>query len=348
MNILAIFISLFWVSSATSAQAATAPSGERATPAQTAAGSVEIAARPTVAPQNVLPRLHLLIPGAAGGGWDRTARGSGEALSRAGLVDSITYENMSGGGGARGIAHLIEAADANMLMVNSTPIVVRALQQIFPQSFRDLTPVASVIGDYSVLAVRRHSPYTDLAEFLQDQQRYPRRIAVGGGSVSGGTDHIFAALLVRAAGSDPRQIKYIPYDAGGKAMAGLLSGEVQALSSGFGEVIDLAAQDWVRILCIAAPQRITPAAHIPTCNEAGAPGAEFVNWRGFFATPELPPEQLQQLQTMFRQMYTTRAWQDVRNRYGWVDLYRPGQEFVQLLEQQEATLGSLMQELGLL
>ncbi|MDG1487553.1 MAG: tripartite tricarboxylate transporter substrate binding protein, partial [SAR324 cluster bacterium] len=44
-------------------------------------------------------KIHFLIPGGAGGGWDGTARGTGEALTKAGLIGSATYENMSGGGG---------------------------------------------------------------------------------------------------------------------------------------------------------------------------------------------------------------------------------------------------------
>ena len=33
-----------------------------------------------------LESIHFLIPGGAGGGWDGTARGTGEALTAAGLV----------------------------------------------------------------------------------------------------------------------------------------------------------------------------------------------------------------------------------------------------------------------
>ena len=47
----------------------------------------------------VLEEVHFLIPGGAGGGWDGTARGTGEALTASGLVGSASYENMSGGGG---------------------------------------------------------------------------------------------------------------------------------------------------------------------------------------------------------------------------------------------------------
>jgi putative tricarboxylic transport membrane protein len=292
--------------------------------------------------------IHFLIPGGAGGGWDRTARGVGQALSEAGLIARATYENMSGGGGARGIAHTIELDDPNLLLVNSTPIVVRTLQKVFPQSFRDLTPIDSVIGDYSVIAVRAQSPFQNLEQLLQAQQNNPRRVAFAGGSVPGGTDHIVAAMLVKGYGSDPRTTKYIPYDAGGKAMAGLLSGEVQALSSGYGEVVDLANQGWVRILCIAAEHPLANQPDIPACADAGSAGTVFVNWRGFFAGPGLDPTLAEQYRQVLARMYQQPAWQRIRDRNGWVDIYNPGMAFVTLLEAQEASVGTLMRELGLL
>ena len=109
------------------------------------------------APQ--IDSIHFLIPGGAGGGWDGTARGTGEALTAAGLVGSATYENMSGGGGGKAIGFLIENAESNhgILMVNSTPIVIRSLTGRFPQSFRDLTMIAGTIGDYAALVVKADS-----------------------------------------------------------------------------------------------------------------------------------------------------------------------------------------------
>lgn len=55
-----------------------------------------------------IKKIHFLIPGGAGGGWDGTARGTGEALTKAGLIDSATFENMSGGGGGKAIGYMIE------------------------------------------------------------------------------------------------------------------------------------------------------------------------------------------------------------------------------------------------
>ena len=174
----------------------------------------------------MIDKLHFLIPGGAGGGWDGTARGTGEALTASGLVGSASYENMSGGGGGKAIAHLIENAESNhgTMMVNSTPIVIRSLTKVFPQSFRDLTLVAGTIGDYAAIVVGKDSKINNMADLIAAYKADPKKVAIGGGSVPGGMDHLVAAMAMQAGGEDPTKVKYIPYDAGAKAMAGLLSG----------------------------------------------------------------------------------------------------------------------------
>ena len=57
-------------------------------------------------------KLHFVIGGGAGGGWDGTARGTGEALTKAGLLKSASFENMSGGGG-KALAYMINTKPAN-------------------------------------------------------------------------------------------------------------------------------------------------------------------------------------------------------------------------------------------
>ncbi|WP_373237291.1 tripartite tricarboxylate transporter substrate binding protein [Cohaesibacter celericrescens] len=294
----------------------------------------------------VLDQIKFLIPGGAGGGWDGTARGTGEALTKSGLVGSASYENMSGGGGGKAIAHLIETNDPNTLMVNSTPIVIRSLQKVFPQSFRDLTPIAGTVGDYGALVVGKNSSYNTFAELLAAYNADPKKVAIGGGSVAGGMDHLISALIMKSAGASPTAVKYIPYDAGGKAMAGLLSGEIKALTTGFGEAIELARQGEVKILCVTAPDRVDAAKDTPTCDEAGATGAFFVNWRGFFAAPDLPTEQKAKFVEALREMYDTEEWATVRDRNGWVEIFNPDDKFVAFLEGQEKEVTTLMKELG--
>ncbi|WP_299691303.1 tripartite tricarboxylate transporter substrate-binding protein [uncultured Tateyamaria sp.] len=297
----------------------------------------------------VLDDVHFLIPGGAGGGWDGTARGTGEALTGAGLVGSASYENMSGGGGGVAIAHLIENAASleNTMMVNSTPIVIRSLTGVFPQSFRDLTLVAGTIGDYAALVVNSDSELQSMDDLLAAYRADASGFAIGGGSVPGGMDHLVAAMAMQAAGEDPTAFNYIPYDAGGAAMAGLLSGEIKALSTGFSEAVALAQQGEVRILGVTADERVDAFADAPTMKEQGI-DTTFVNWRGFFAAPGVSDAQLGKFQTALTQMYDTPEWEEVRARNGWVNIHNNGDDFRAFLENQEKVIGDLMKTLGFL
>ncbi len=297
----------------------------------------------------VLDKIHFLIPGGAGGGWDGTARGTGEALTKAGIVGSASYENMSGGGGGKAIGYMIENADSlhDTLMVNSTPIVIRSLTGVFPHNFRDLTLVSGTIGDYAALVVGKDSPLNSMADLLAAYDADPNGTAIGGGSVPGGMDHLVAAMVMEAAGKDALGVKYIPYDAGGKAMAALLSGEIKALSTGFSEAVALAQAGEVKILGVTSDARVDAYADAPTMAEQGI-DTTFVNWRGFFAAPGLPADKLAMYQDAVDKMYSTDEWEEVRARNGWVNIHNPGDDFKTFLENQEKVIGDLMKKLGFL
>jgi putative tricarboxylic transport membrane protein len=291
-----------------------------------------------------IDNIHFLIPGGAGGGWDGTARGTGDVLTRSGLVGNASYENMSGGGGGKAIGYLNAKSNSGTLMVNSTPIVIRSLTKVFPQSFRDLTPIAGTIGDYAALVVKADSNVKSFKDLVAIYTKNPNDLAIAGGSVAGGMDHLVAALAMKSAGADPLSVKYLPFDAGGEAMASLLSGEADALSTGLSEAVGLAEQGEVRILVTTAPKAIDG---IPSLKSEGY-DAEFVNWRGFFAAPGISAEQKAAYVKVLGDMYKTKEWEEVRAQNKWVNIYNPGDDFVKFLEKQEAEIGGLMKELGFL
>ncbi|MGI9384259.1 MAG: tripartite tricarboxylate transporter substrate-binding protein [Methyloligellaceae bacterium] len=297
---------------------------------------------PTGAQAGDVEKLHFLIPGGAGGGWDGTARGTGEALTKSGMVKGASYENLSGGGGGKAIAHIIETKDrqAGTLMVNSTPIVLRSLRGRFPQSFRDLTPIAGTIGDYGAFVVPAKSPYKSFADVAKAFAENNKKVKVAGGSVKGGMDHLVASLTFQAYGADPSKVRYISYDAGGKAMAGLLSGETGLLSTGLGEALEQARAGQVRVLCITSKSAVEG---IPPCGK----GVEFVNWRGFFGAPGLDPKLADSYAKILGDVQKTDAWEAVRKRNGWVNILRSRAEFVAFLEEQEKAMKALFQKLGI-
>lgn len=294
-----------------------------------------------------IEEIHFLVPGGAGGGWDMTARGTGDVLFKSKLINSVSFQNMSGGGGGKAIAHLIETADRQQdtLMVNSSPIVVRSLSGVFPQSFRDMTPVASIVSDYSAIVVRADSKYKTWKDIVADFQDNPRKIKVAGGSARGSMDHLVIAEAFKGENFDPRAVRYIAYDGGGKAMAALLSGETQLLSTGLGEVLEMSKAGQIRIVAVTAPERLPSAPDIPTLTEYGNPTV-FANWRGFFAAPGVSKEKVAEWDKVLEKMYQTPEWKTLRDRNGWVDNYKPAPEFNAFLEAQEKQMGTLMRELG--
>ena len=111
-----------------------------------------------------MDKLHFVIGGGAGGGWDGTARGTGEALTKAGMLKSASFENMSGGGGGKALAYMINTKPANTILVQSTPLVLRSITRHKGYvkgngtlSYKDVVPIAGVIGDYGAIAVAKSS-----------------------------------------------------------------------------------------------------------------------------------------------------------------------------------------------
>ena len=295
----------------------------------------------------LVEQVHFLIPGSAGGGWDSTARETGAALVASGLLGKATYENMSGSGGARAIAHLVDAAarHQNTLLVNSTPILLRNLTRIYPQSFRDLTPVAAIISDYNVFVVRADSRFRRWPDVVEAYRKNPRKLKFGGGSPRNGLDHLIAFGALEAEGVDADKMRYFAYDAGGQAMRGLLAGEFEVLSTGLGEALAASSRGEVRALAVTAPQRLDEAPGIPTLSELGN-NTVYANWRGFFAAPGVPAEQVERWVRMFEQMYAAPAWERVRKSHGWVNTFKPAGEFFSFLEQQERRVSRTLERLA--
>ena len=294
-------------------------------------------------------QIHFLIPAGPGGGWDSTARAVGLALDQGGIAQRVTFENLSGGGGGRALAKFIENPNRyrDALIISSTPIIVRSLQGVFPQTFRDLRPVASVISDFSCFAVHPDSDIQSFKDLVARFKSDPRGTLAGGGSVRGDTDHFVLARALQLAGIDPLRVRYLAYDGGGQAAASLAAREINVLSTGFSEAIGQHRAGLLRIIAVTAERPIESAPSIPTLIDQGF-DLTFANWRGFFAHEETSEASFNEFVRNLEAAVTSSYFEVIRERNGWQPHFIAGEEFTTFLLEQEAQIRTLMQTVGYL
>ncbi|WP_020409379.1 Bug family tripartite tricarboxylate transporter substrate binding protein [Hahella ganghwensis] len=292
--------------------------------------------------------INFLIPGGEGGGWDTTARETGNALKATGLVSNVSFRNMSGGGGGRALENLIQKAGEHdqTLMVQSTPLILRNLTSVIKNGFRDITPVSLMIAEYQVVVVPADSPIATVGELISAVKSDYAKNSIIGGSAKGSLDHITAVLIMDASGLDVKKMRYVPSDGGGEALDRLYKKVGSALVTGVGEVIDEVNSGKLRVLGVTSEERI-PGIEAKTMKEQGV-DVVFANWRGFFAKPGLSDSQRNLYADTLQALTKTDEWKAIRAKYGWEDFYKRDGELMGFLETQEEAIRKTLQSVDML
>ncbi len=127
---------------------------------------------------------------------------------------------------------------------------------------------------------RRRAPTRPSRTSVDALKSQGRKVAIAGGS-AGGTDHILAGLLAKAAGASPSDLNYIPFSGGGESLAALLGNKVAAGISGVSEYSEQIKAGKLRALAVSGPKRVE-GVDAPTLKEGGY-DVELINWRGVVA-----------------------------------------------------------------
>ncbi len=298
------------------------------------------------APALALDDLRIIAPAAPGGGWDQTARALEEVINANGLAKTVAVENVPGAGGTVGLAQLVdkEKGNGNVLMVNGLVMVGAIITNKSPATLEQITPIARLTGEYEVIVVPAASELKTLADLTAKLKADPGSVAWGGGS-AGGTDHILAGLIAKAAGADLTKLNYVPFSGGGEALAAILGGHVTAGISGYSEWAGQIASGELRALGISAPDRVE-GIDVPTLKEQGI-GVELANWRAVVAPPGLDDAAKAELLKVVDAAVKSDAWKAKLAEKKWTDLYLPGDDFTQLVALENARVTEILKTVGL-
>ncbi|WP_345459871.1 Bug family tripartite tricarboxylate transporter substrate binding protein [Nocardioides marinquilinus] len=293
----------------------------------------------------------MIIPNAAGGGYDQTGRAAVTVMKDADITGgSFTVDNVEGAGGTNAFTEMYgDAGDEHTLMTVGLGVVGSLYSFGNDLRLRDATPIAQLMSEPEGVLVPGDSPFAAIDDLVRAWSADPGSIAVGGGSSPGGPDYLFPMQLADAVGIDPNDVNYVSYDGGGPLTSALLGAKIDAGFSGLSEFEPQIADGSLKVLAVSGEERQPQAslADVPTLTESGI-DLVFLNWRGVLAPPGISDERRDELIGYLQQMHDTQAWRDQLEQYGWTDDFRTGEDFDAFLGEQDDRVSGTLTDLGLL
>lgn len=292
--------------------------------------------------------VEIILPTAAGGANDQMARLIQKILQDNRLVPSpIVIMNKSGGNQTLAAVYLRQnAKDPHYLLYSTSTVFTAQITGITQQVYTDLTPIALLMKEYSVISVHPDSPIRTLRDLVARLKADPQSMSFGIVS-RGGSNHIALSQVARSGGIDPKQLKVIVFKTNVESYLGVAGGHIQAVASSSTAALPFLQQGTARILAVAAPQRLPGAiAQVPTFHEAGIDVPLTTNWRGVFGAPGLAPAQTAYWVDAFTRMAATDEWKKPLDPNEGGRIFLGGGDFAKFLESEYRTSKTVLSELG--
>ena len=215
--------------------------------------------------------IRLIVPVAAGGPADMTARIIGQSLS-ASLGKQVVVDNRGGAGGNIGLEIVTKAAPDGYTLLASSGSPICVGPHLYKLNFdvaRDLVPIVPLARILTVLVVRPGLPVRSVAELIAHARTSSRRLNYGSVGV-GSTLHIHAERLLHTA---KIHATHVPYKGAAQMVTALLSDEVDfAFDSGLTLAHVKAGK--LRLLALAGTTRSPLFPDTPTFSETGVEAAD--------------------------------------------------------------------------
>jgi tripartite-type tricarboxylate transporter receptor subunit TctC len=240
--------------------------------------------------------IRLIVPFAAGGAADATARIIGKRVGDA-LGQTFVIENRGGGNGGIG-TEIVKSADPDgytLLLGQSGPISINP--GIYPKLAydpeKDLAPICMTTSYPYLLVVNPSLGVKTVAELVALAKSKPGALNYGTTGV-GGSNHLVTELFADKAGI---QLTHIPYRGTALAVADLIAGQVQLVFADPVSALAHVKAGTLIALGVTSKARSPAAPDVPTIAESGYPGFDALAWHGIMAPAGTPPAIIKRLNT---------------------------------------------------
>ncbi len=308
------------------------------------AGLVAVCSAPSSAQEARYPskgpiEITVLFP--AGSSADVTARLLVEGMAKT-LGATVIVVNRPGAGGAIGYRYVAaQKPDGYSLVWNSNSISTTYYSGQLPFDYRSFDPVARVLVESPVVAVRGDSNWKTLPDLIAAARTTANKISVGNSGLGSHT-HISAVALFRAAGVE---VIDVPFPAA-QVVPSLLGGHVDALVQLPAALSPYVKSGQVRLLAVLMATRDPALPDVPTAKEQGV-NVALEAWRGIAVPKGTPAPVIAALAGAIRKTVDSPEFARASEQLGVRPAFMPAAEFGELIAQDDAELARLMQLIGL-
>jgi tripartite-type tricarboxylate transporter receptor subunit TctC len=245
--------------------------------------------------------ITLIVPFAAGGGVDTSARIQAAKLAEL-LGQPIIAENVGAAAGMVGSARVAKGEpDGYLFLIGNTG--THAYSQSVNKvplynAATDFAPVGLVSESPRILDVRKDLPVSSLQEFVAYAKANHAKMQFGSAGVGAGT-HLPCVLLNIAMGVD---ITHIPYRGEGPALQDLIAGRIDFMCNTIQTGAAQAKSGKVKAIAVMAPRRSAVIPELATSGEQGLPGVEASVWNGLFFPKGTPGPIVQKMAKAVNEM----------------------------------------------
>jgi len=255
--------------------------------------------------------VRVIVPFAAGGGADITARVLGQKFAES-WGQQVVVDNRPGASG--NIGHeLVARAPGDgytLLMASSAFAINPSLYARLPYDpVRDFTPILRPVVLPNILVVHPSLPVKTVRELAELARRRPGQIVYASAGAGTGT-HIAAEMFKQMAGID---LVHVPYKGGGAVLNDLLAGQVALTFATMPTVLPQVQAGKLRAVAMASERRSPSLPELPTVAESGYPGFEVSTWIAFLGPGNLPREVVTRVHA---ESLRALKLADVRERFG--------------------------------
>lgn len=237
--------------------------------------------------------IRMVVPFAAGGGTDVTARIVSLRLGES-LGVPVVVDNRAGGGAMIGTEAVARAAPDGytLITVASEHAINPSLQPKVPyDAIRDFTSISQLVTGQYFVTLHPAVPARSVRELIALGKRRPGEITYGS-TGNGSATHLAGVLFQLLSGT---QFIHVPYKGGGPASAALIGGEIALVFNATSTVMPHVKSGALRALAVTGPKRLRQLPDIPTVAESGLPGFEVTGWYIVLAPSGTPREIVEKL-----------------------------------------------------